>query len=57
MDWNGSGLARTVPRSEVRNLMQLRATTKDRQTLSGEAWVGAADNQFDLQGKGEMSVS
>jgi hypothetical protein len=57
MDWNGSGLARLVPRSEVRHLMQLRATTKDRQTLSGEAWVGAADNQFDLQGTGEMLVS
>jgi hypothetical protein len=56
MDWNGSGLARLVPRSDVRHLMQLRATTKDRQTLSGEAWVGAADNQFDLQGKGEMLV-
>ena len=57
MDWNGSGLARMVPRSEVRHLMQLRATTKDQQTLSGEAWVGAADNQFDLQGTGEMLVS
>ena len=57
MDWNGSGLAREVPRSEVRHLMQVRATTKDQRTLSGEAWVGAAGNQFDIQGNGEMSVS
>jgi hypothetical protein len=57
VDWNGSGLAKMVPRSEVRHLMQVRATTKDQQTLSGVAWVGAADNQFDLQGNGEMLVS
>jgi len=57
MDWNGSGLAREVPTSEVRLLMQVRATTKDQRILSGEAWVGSDGDQFDIQGDGEMSVS
>ena len=57
VDWNGSGIAKVIPRSEVRHLMQLRATTKDQRILSGEAWVGAAEREFDLQGQGEMSVS